>query len=72
MYRHIGRNIAIYENSGQPIATVPCLHQGNTYIKRKLEEWRALKYNFLVGAKRVQTSMNLQNTRFHASPHRAD
>ena len=45
IYSRLRLTIEIYENSGQPIATVPCLHLGNIYIKRKLGEWRAQKYN---------------------------
>ena len=37
-------------NWGGPITMVPCLHQGNVYIKRKLRVWRAKKCIPLVGA----------------------
>ena len=30
---------------------VPCLHQGNIYIKRKLRVWRDRKCFYLVGGK---------------------
>ena len=43
-------------NWGGPIAMVPCLHQGNVYIKRKLRVWRAQKCNLLVGANTALTS----------------
>ena len=33
-----------------PISMVPCLHQGNIYIKRKLQVWRDQKCIPLVGA----------------------
>ena len=33
-----------------PIPTVPCLHKGNIYIKRKLRAWRGQKCIPLVGA----------------------
>ena len=37
-------------NCGGRIAMVPCLHQGNVHINRKLRVWRAQKYIALVGA----------------------
>ena len=43
-------------NWGLPIAMVPCLHQGNIDIKRKLRRWRAQKCIFLVGANSPLTS----------------
>ena len=55
-----------------PIAMVPCLHQSNEYIKRKLRVWRAQKFNFLVGEKTVPTSTVLQTSPFHAASYRAD
>ena len=36
MYRHIGPRMEISEISGLSIAMVPCLHQNNIRIKRKL------------------------------------
>ena len=62
----------IYVNSGRPIAMAPCFYQLNMYIKRKLWGRRALKYNPSIGTKRVQTSTDLQITRFHVVPYRAD
>ena len=62
----------ISEISGLPIAMVPCLHQNNTYIKRKLYGCRVQKLNFCEGAKSVRTSTNLQLTRIHVSQYRAD
>ena len=41
MQCRIGRSMKISGNSGLPFPTVPCLHQGNNYIKKKLREWRA-------------------------------
>ena len=38
-------------NSGGSIALVPCLHQGNIYIKRELGVLRVEKCIPLVGAK---------------------
>ena len=37
-------------NCDGPISMVPCLHQGNIYIKRKLRVWRDQKCIPLVGA----------------------
>ena len=37
-------------NPGQPFTMVPCLHQSNVYIKRKLRVWRVQKCTFFVGA----------------------
>ena len=37
-------------NCDGPISMVPCLHQGNIYIKRKLQVWRDQKCIPLVGA----------------------
>ena len=50
MLRSIGPTKEIFGNSGLPITMVPCLHQSNVYIKRKLQVCRAQKCNFLVGA----------------------
>ena len=36
MLCYIGPTMQISETSGLPIAMVPCLHEANTYIKRKL------------------------------------
>ena len=57
-------------NSGVPIAMVPCLHQSNVYIKKKLRVWRTQKCNLLGGVKTVPTSMGLQTTQFRAAPYR--
>ena len=37
-------------NCDGPISMVPCLHQGNIYIKRKLQVWRDQKCTPLVGS----------------------
>ena len=47
-------------NWGGPISIVPCLHQGNIYIKRKLRVWTAQKCLFLVGAKSPLTCTGRQ------------
>ena len=49
-------------NWGGPIAMVPCLHQGNIYIKRKLRVWRDQKCISLVGAKSPLTCADRQTT----------
>ena len=45
-----------------PIATVPCLHQGNIYTKRKLRVWREQKCIPLVGVKTIVTCADRQTT----------
>ena len=72
MQRCIGPTMEICGNSGPPIAMVPCLHQINVYIKRKLRVWRAHKCNFFVGAKTVRTGTGLQTTSCHAAPYWAN
>ena len=52
------------------MAMVPCLHQGNIYIKRKLRVWRAKKCISLVGAKRPLTSAGCQTTPSQMSRYR--
>ena len=52
-------------NSGLPIAMVPCLHQSNVYIKRRLRVWRAQKWIPLVGAETAPTCTGLQTTPVH-------
>ena len=71
MYCHIGSRMKLCVNSGLPIAMIPCLHQSNIDIKRKLLGRWAQKYNHWVGEKRVQTSMGQQSTCFHISPYKA-
>ena len=58
----IGGGTETYQNSGTPIAMVPCLHQDNIYIKRKLRVWRAQKCISLVGSKSPLTCVGRQNT----------
>ena len=41
---------------------VPCLHQGNINIKRKLRVWKAQKYISLVGAKSALSCVDCQST----------
>ena len=49
-------------NWGGPIAMVPCLYQGNIYIKRKIRVWRNQKCIPLVGAKTTLTCAGSQTT----------
>ena len=46
----IGPRTESLVNWGGPMAMVPCMHQGNTYNKRKLRVWRDQKCIPLVGA----------------------
>ena len=62
----------IYGVWGLPIAMVPCLHNGNDYIKRKLRVCRTQKCSLLVGANTEPTGTGLQTTPFHTAPYRAD
>ena len=50
-------------NWGGPIAIVPCLHQGNIYMKRTLRVWRDQKCISLVSAKIPLTCARCQITR---------
>ena len=58
----IGWGMETCVNWGGPIAKVPCLHQDNIYIKRKLRVWRAQKCISLVGAKSPLTCVGRQST----------
>ena len=49
-------------NSGGSIALVPCLHQGNIYIKRQPGVWRDQKCIPLVGSKTPLTCAGRQTT----------
>ena len=55
--------------SGLPFAEVPCLHQSNLHMKRKLREWRTQKCNPCFGAESPPLSTGQQTTRFHAAPY---
>ena len=57
-------------NWGGPIAMVPCLNQGNIYIKGKLRVWRAQKCIFLVRAKSPLTCAGRQTTLSQRSRYR--
>ena len=58
----IGSGTETCVNWGGPIAMVPCLHQGNNYVKRKLRVWRSQKCISLVGAKSPLTCAGPQST----------
>ena len=58
----IGPSIENCGNSGEPNAMVPCLHQGNVYIKRKLRVWSDQKCNLLVGANTASTNTGPQTS----------
>ena len=55
-----------------PIATVPYLHQGNIYTKRKLRAWRDQKCIPLVGAITPLTCAGRQNTPSRGRRYRAE
>ena len=57
---------------GLPLPMVPCLHQSNVYIKRKLRVWRVIKCIPLVGAKTSLTCAGLQTTLSQVSKYRAE
>ena len=59
-------------NWGGPTVMVPCLHQGNINIKRKLRVWRDQKYIPLVGAKTPLTCTGRQNTPSEGSRYRPE
>ena len=51
---------------------VPCLHQSNVYLKRKLQVWRVQKCIPLVGAKTALTCTGRQTTPSHVNQYRAE
>ena len=65
-----GSREEITETSGLPNPMVPCLHQCNVYIKRKLREWRVQKCIALVGADTVLTSAGPRTTPCHGGQYR--
>ena len=72
MQRRIGPTVQLCGNSGLPIAMVPCLHQWNVYIKRKLKECSPQICKPYFGSKSPLHKTDLQRTLFHAAPYRAD
>ena len=69
MQRRMGPSVQICGKSGLPFAEVPCLHQSNLHMKRKLREWRTQKCNPCFGAESPPRSTRLQTTRFYAAPY---
>ena len=69
MQRRMGPSVQICGKSGLSFAEVPCLHQSNLHIKRKLREWRTQKCNPCFGAESPPRSTRLQTTRFHTAPY---
>ena len=67
----MGLRTEICGNPGLPFAMVPCLHQSNLYIKRKLQVWRVQKWISLVSAKTALTCAGLQTTPSHVIKYRA-
>ena len=51
---------------------VPCLHQENVYMKRKLQIWRVQKCISLLGAKSALTCAGRQTTRSHVRQNGAE
>ena len=68
----IGPRTETFVNWGGPIPMVPCLHQGNAYIKRKLRVWRALKCISLVGAETPLTSAGRKTAPSHGGQYGAE
>ena len=62
-------SVQIFRKSGLPFSEVPCLHQSNLHMKRKLREWRTPKCNPCFGAESPPRSTRMHSTRFHAVPH---
>ena len=60
----------ILRKSGSTFAMVPCVHQSNVYIKRKLQLWRVQKSIPLVGAKTALICTGRQTTPYHVSQYR--
>ena len=68
----IGPRMETCVNLGRPIAMVPCFHQGNIYIKRKLRVWRDQKCIPLVGAKTQVTCAGRETSPSQGTLHRAE
>ena len=72
MWGGIGPRTETCVNWGGPITMVPCLHQGNVYIKKTLRVWRAQKCIPLVGAETPLTCAGQQTTPTHGGQYRAE
>ena len=64
--------LEICGSSWPPIPKIPCLHQINVYIKRKLRVWGTQKCNFLIVAETVPTVTGRQTTYSQAIPYMAN
>ena len=67
----IGPRTETCVNWGGAIAMVPCLHQGNIYIQRKLRVWREQKCIRLVGGETPLTCAGQQTTPSHGGRYRS-
>ena len=67
----IGPRMESLVNWDGPMDIVPCLHQGNIYIKRKLRVWREQKCIPLVGATTTLTCVGRHNTPSRGRQYRA-
>ena len=67
----IGPRTESLVNWDGPMAMVPCLHQGNTYTKRKLRVWRDQKCIPLVGAITLLNCGGRHNTPSRGRQYRA-
>ena len=72
MQASIGPRMEICENPTLPLAMVPCLHQRNVYIKRKLRVSRLKKCILLVSAKTSLTCAGLQTSPSHVRQYTAE
>ena len=68
----IGPTMETCGNWGGHTAMVPCLHQCNVHIKRKVRVWRDQKYIPLVGAKIPRRYAGRQTTPPQGSRYRAE
>ena len=64
--------LEICGSSWPPIPEVPCLHQINVYIKRKLRVWGTQKCNFLIGAETEPTVTGRKTTYSQAMQYMAN
>ena len=62
MWGSIGPRTEFSGSSDLPFTMVPCLHQSNVYIKRKLQVWRVQRCIPLVGAKTALTCAGRKTT----------
>ena len=72
MHRRIWPTLEICCSSVPPIPKIPCLHQINGYINRKLRVWGIKLCNFFLGAKTVPSVTEPQTTYSHAAPYMAN